>query len=98
MGLEPWPVSAISGTGTGELLDQLVGTLPPPKGMEKEEEDDKPLAIAIVGRPNVGECGCWHGWGGGGREERESSQFIIDPKSQQLHLGHCQCRTRMQAS
>jgi hypothetical protein len=65
MGLEPWPVSAISGTGTGELLDQLVGTLPPPKGMEKEEEDDKPLAIAIVGRPNVGECGCWHGWRGG---------------------------------
>ena len=50
------PISAISGTGTGELLDALVRGLPPPKGMEVEEQTDKPLAIAIVGRPNVGEC------------------------------------------
>jgi GTP-binding protein len=55
IGLEPWPVSAITGTGTGELLDQLVASLPAPKGMEQEDEKDKPLAIAIVGRPNVGE-------------------------------------------
>lgn len=69
MGLEPWPISAISGTGTGELLDTLVATLPPPQGMEQEDEEDKPLAIAIVGRPNVGELasggdvrGGWTGW------------------------------------
>jgi GTP-binding protein len=55
LGLEPFPISAISGTGTGEMLDQLVSALPPPKGMETEDEDDKPLSIAIVGRPNVGE-------------------------------------------
>ncbi|KAF6250889.1 P-loop containing nucleoside triphosphate hydrolase protein [Scenedesmus sp. NREL 46B-D3] len=54
LGLEPFPVSAISGTGTGEMLDKLVGTLPPPKDMESIDEKDKPLAIAIVGRPNVG--------------------------------------------
>jgi hypothetical protein len=71
LGLEPHPISAISGTGTGELLDAMVGTLPAPKGMEEEDEKEKPLAIAIVGRPNVGECGCrrmgvwWVGWGGG---------------------------------
>lgn len=30
--------------------------------MEAEDESDKPLAIAIVGRPNVGElCGCCSG-------------------------------------
>jgi hypothetical protein len=58
LGLEPHPISAISGTGTGELLDAMVGTLPAPKGMEEEDEKEKPLAIAIVGRPNVGECGC----------------------------------------
>jgi hypothetical protein len=40
---------------TGEMLDKLVGTLPPPKDMETVDEKDKPLAIAIVGRPNVGE-------------------------------------------
>lgn len=70
MGLEPFPISAISGTGTGELLDQLAATLPPPAGMEAEDDKDKPLAIAIVGRPNVGECcpGVWEGevWATGG--------------------------------
>jgi predicted GTPase len=39
----------------GEMLDKLVGTLPPPKDMETVDESDKPLAVAIVGRPNVGE-------------------------------------------
>jgi predicted GTPase len=37
------------------MLDKLVGSLPPPKDMETVDEKDKPLAIAIVGRPNVGE-------------------------------------------
>lgn len=37
------------------MLDKLVATLPPPKDMEEVDETDKPLAVAIVGRPNVGE-------------------------------------------
>ena len=45
-----WPVSAISGSGTGDLLDEVVKALPPE---EKEEEDLIPK-LAIVGRPNVG--------------------------------------------
>ncbi|GLC45491.1 hypothetical protein PLESTM_001741600 [Pleodorina starrii] len=53
-GLEPHAVSAITGTGTGEMLDALVGLLPPPTGLEQEDAEDKPLAVAIVGRPNVG--------------------------------------------
>eukprot|EP00775_Hariotina_reticulata_P007231 gene7231-7444_t len=54
LGLEPFPVSAISGTGTGEMLDKLVSSLPPPMSLETVDERDKPLSIAIVGRPNVG--------------------------------------------
>lgn len=50
-------MSAISGTGTGEMLDKLVATLPPPSNMEEVDQNDKPLAVAIVGRPNVGEQG-----------------------------------------
>lgn len=57
LGLEPFPVSAISGTGTGEMLDKLIASLPPPKSLETVDERDKPLSIAIVGRPNVGEYG-----------------------------------------
>lgn len=47
---DPYMLSAINGTGTGELLDRLVELLP-----ESEGEDDSELPrITIVGRPNVG--------------------------------------------
>ncbi|KAG1670817.1 hypothetical protein FOA52_003408 [Chlamydomonas sp. UWO 241] len=54
LGLEPLPVSAISGSGTGEMLDALAAALPPPRSLDTEVEVDKPLRVAIVGRPNVG--------------------------------------------
>ncbi|KAJ1421998.1 Small GTP-binding protein domain [Sesbania bispinosa] len=55
LGFEPIPISAISGTGTGELLDLVCSGLhkiEEPKNLD-EEEDYVP-AISIVGRPNVG--------------------------------------------
>ena len=48
---EPYPISAIHGVGTGDLLDQVLSLLPPKEG---EDEDIEPIQIAIVGRPNVG--------------------------------------------
>lgn len=47
---EPYPVSGIHGTGTGELLDALVDYLP--ETPEVDEVDE--IKVAIVGRPNVG--------------------------------------------
>ena len=47
---DPYPISAIHGTGTGDLLDQVVAELP----VTPEEEDDESVKIALVGRPNVG--------------------------------------------
>lgn len=47
---ELFPVSSISGTGTGDLLDKVVELLPDDNG----EEEDKFPKIAFVGRPNVG--------------------------------------------
>lgn len=49
---EPIPVSALHGTGTGDLLDAIVEALPP--GDQDEVEDDQAIKIAILGRPNVG--------------------------------------------
>jgi len=48
---DPIPVSAISGKGSGDLLDRVVELLPP-----QEEEDDDPmrLRVAVIGKPNVG--------------------------------------------
>ena len=63
----PWPVSALHGAGTGDLLDALVAVLPAPDRPDGADEgtddgaDDgaeatgqRIFAVAVVGRPNVG--------------------------------------------
>ena len=66
---DPYPVSALHGRGTGDLLDALVAVLPGgkvPLADEADEDDDDragadatpagptEFAVALVGRPNVG--------------------------------------------
>jgi GTP-binding protein len=54
----PWPVSALHGLGTGNMLDALVAALPePPEEPDASTDDrdgDRVFAVALVGRPNVG--------------------------------------------
>jgi small GTP-binding protein len=51
----PLPISAITGTGTGELLDMVCSELSNFEELDGVEEDGNYIpAIAIVGRPNVG--------------------------------------------
>ena len=47
----PFPVSALHGEGTGDLLDRVVAVLP--EAVEELEAETEPR-FAIVGRPNVG--------------------------------------------
>lgn len=47
---DPYPISALHGTGTGDMLDALLAAFPE----QVEEEDDDSIKIAIVGKPNVG--------------------------------------------
>ena len=47
---DPFPLSSIHGTGTGDMLDALVATFP--EDLETEEDDS--VKIALVGKPNVG--------------------------------------------
>ena len=49
---EPFPISALHGTGTGDMLDALLALFPP-QPMSEEEEDES-VKIAIVGKPNAG--------------------------------------------
>lgn len=46
-----YAVSAVNGTGTGELLDAIVDTLP---HEEHDVSQDERLRIAVIGKPNVG--------------------------------------------
>jgi len=48
---DPFPLSALHGHGTGDLLDRIVEMLP---GAGKEQVGDEAIRVAILGRPNVG--------------------------------------------
>jgi GTP-binding protein len=59
---DPYPVSALHGRGTGDLLDALVERFPDPEPAAVAEamtvpaaaDSSEGIAVAIVGRPNVG--------------------------------------------
>jgi GTP-binding protein len=66
---DPFPISALHGRGTGDILDEVVARLPATDTTDAADaargdgadgrgpEDEKPdevVAVAIVGRPNVG--------------------------------------------
>jgi GTP-binding protein len=51
---EPYPVSALHGRGTGDLLDAVRAALPGRAEAPAEEEEGGPRRVALVGRPNVG--------------------------------------------
>eukprot|EP00803_Ostreobium_quekettii_P000705 evm.model.scf_2933.1 EVM.evm.TU.scf_2933.1 scf_2933:8358-13035(+) len=54
-GLDPIPVSAISGAGTGDLMDKVAESLQLPKPVQEAQASHPDVVtIAIVGRPNVG--------------------------------------------
>ena len=47
---EVFPISALHGTSTGDLLDAIVEAIP----LIEYEEEDESIKVAILGRPNVG--------------------------------------------
>lgn len=57
---DPWPVSALHGHGTGDLLDEVVLKLRAAEearaqdAVEEDEGDDPIINVAIIGRPNAG--------------------------------------------
>ncbi len=48
---DPYPVSAVHGHGTGDLLDACFEFFPPE---DQEEDEDDVVKVAIIGKPNVG--------------------------------------------
>ncbi|MCQ2146034.1 MAG: ribosome biogenesis GTPase Der [Bacteroidales bacterium] len=50
---EIWSISAANGSGTGDLLDEIIKQLPEETAEKDDDRPDLPH-IAIVGKPNVG--------------------------------------------
>ena len=51
---DPVGVSAEHGEGVADLMSEIADALPPEEPAADEAHDDRPLKLAIVGRPNAG--------------------------------------------
>ena len=49
-----FPMSAEHGDGVDDLIDAISEIVPPESAEEEAEDEDAPIRVAIIGRPNVG--------------------------------------------
>ncbi|MCD6640726.1 MAG: ribosome biogenesis GTPase Der [Nocardioides sp.] len=84
---EPFPVSALHGRGSGEMLDAILEALPETPEVEFGEVGG-PRRIAIVGKPNVGKSSLLNRLAG---EERvvvdNAAGTTVDPVDELVELG-----------
>jgi GTPase len=84
---EPFPVSALHGRGSGDLLDAVLAALPEPPA-EAFGAPRGPRRVAIVGRPNVGKSSLLNKLA---KQERavvdDAAGTTVDPVDELVELG-----------
>jgi GTP-binding protein len=84
---EPYPVSALHGRGSGDLLDAVLAALPETPDMD-DVDDDGPRRVAIVGKPNVGKSSLLNKLAGSERVVvDDASGTTVDPVDELVELG-----------
>ena len=51
---EPFRMSAASGSGLGDFLDEVVKKIKWPRGRQAKATEDNSIKVAVIGKPNVG--------------------------------------------
>ena len=84
---EPYPVSALHGRGSGDLLDSVLAVLPDAP-VEDLERVDPRRRVAIIGKPNVGKSSLLNSLA---KENRvvvdDASGTTVDPVDEVVELG-----------
>lgn len=84
---EPYPVSALHGRGSGDMLDALLAVLPPSEAPASVEAGG-PRRVAIVGKPNVGKSSLLNKLAGRNRAVvSDVSGTTVDPIDELVNIG-----------
>jgi GTP-binding protein len=84
---EPYPVSALHGRGSGDLLDAVLAALPETPA-DKDDEEGGPRRVALLGRPNVGKSSLLNKLAGTDRVVVDSvAGTTRDPVDEMVELG-----------
>ena len=84
---EPYPVSALHGRGTGDMLDAVLAALPEPDP-DRVVEAGGPRRVALVGKPNVGKSSLLNALVGSERVVVDSvAGTTRDPVDELVELG-----------